>query len=73
MVATDDHALLERLARTDRKDWMVRAVDDHAITVPFIAAYLGISRRTTYRRLQDQRHRGDSPVSASDGTPGTVP
>lgn len=73
MVDIADADLLGRLARSFSADWMVRAVDEHHIPVPAIAAYLGLSHSATYRRLRDQRDRRASPLSRAGENEGPVP
>ncbi|WP_205696555.1 transposase [Conexibacter sp. SYSU D00693] len=51
---TDDE-LLERLRTTGGATWVARAVDGHRIPVANVAAFLGVTVSTAYRRLADAR------------------
>jgi REP element-mobilizing transposase RayT len=62
LVAAGDQALLAALARPDTDRWLVDAVDDYAIEISQIAAFLDLSTSRVYRRL-----------AAARATEGTVP
>lgn len=61
MVNTDNATVIEDLARVHPSDWMARAVDDHFIPVPVVAAHLGVGRTATYHSLAQHRDRRASP------------
>jgi REP element-mobilizing transposase RayT len=54
---TSDLRLLDQLAAAKPDTWLAAAADDHLIRVPTIAAHLGVSLATTYRRLGEAREK----------------
>jgi REP element-mobilizing transposase RayT len=73
LVAKSNAGLLAELERPQSDAWLLGAVDDFAIPVTDIAAFLGVSRTTAYHRLAAWRRTEGSVPSVRDGNEGTVP
>lgn len=57
LVNLSDRSLLAELSAANPLTWIAEAVDKHRIGVPEIAAFLGVSRASAYRRLTEARKR----------------
>lgn len=55
LVSMEDVSLLDALANLHPETWMARAVDDHELSVAFLAQRTGWSQSTVYRRLAQAR------------------
>jgi putative transposase len=62
LVDRSDHSLLTTLTRPDSDQWLLEAIDDYSIAVSQLAAFLGRTPSSVYRR-----------VAAARATVGTVP
>jgi REP element-mobilizing transposase RayT len=73
LVARSNVALLEDLRTGGATDWLIAAHKEFSIPVDEIAAYLGVSRATAYRRLVTARETVGTVPPFSFETAGTVP
>jgi hypothetical protein len=73
LVASSNNTILGDLARPASDAWLVTAVDDFAIPLAEIGAFLGVGRSTIYRRLSEVRGTEGSVPSVPVGTQGTGP
>jgi len=73
LVAQSDQMLLSDLVRDGSDHWLTGAIDDYGISVAELAGFLGISIRTTQRRIASARDAEGTVPSASNGAEGTVP
>ena len=73
LVAKSNEALLADLERTGSDQWLTHAVDDFFASVDEIAAFMGVSLATAYRRLAAARENQGSDPSVSRENEGSDP